>query len=471
MEETGRARQVTRRDVLKTGLIGAAGLTVLPTVIAACSSAAATPTVAPATQGAATPAPATPAPATPAPTTAPATTITLGSNYSDAVPKKAMQDMADAFTAKSGSKVTVNTVDHGTFQDQITSYLGAKPDDVFTWFSGFRMRFFASQGFAVPIDDVWTGLTKLSAAFKTGSTGDDGHQYFVPIYNYPWAVFYRKSVFAAKGYTIPATIDDFVTLCKKMQSDKLIPIAFGDKDGWPAMGTFDILNLRMNGYQFHVDLMAGKNKWTDPKVIAVFSKWKDLMPYHQTGEAGRTWQDAAQALLKKQAGMYLLGMFVSQQFLAASQADLDDLDFFPYPSFGTSFDAEKALDAPIDGFMIAKKSPAGAAGAEQDAAKAFVGFLGTGAAQNIYVAADPSNVAAAQDADTSKYNALQKKAVELIGAAQKITQFLDRDTRPDFAGANSMQNFLLKFIGNPNQDLAAFTAGIQKFWDGLPPLS
>jgi multiple sugar transport system substrate-binding protein len=460
---------VTRREVLKKGLVGAAGLTVLPTVIAACSSSA-TPTPAPVATPAPTEAP-TPAPvATPAPSQGLSGSVSLGSNYSDPVPKKAMQDMADAFTAKTTVKVTINTVDHGTFQNQITSYLGGKPEDVFTWFSGFRMRFFAAQGFAVPIDDVWQTLTaNYSDAFKVGSTGDDGHQYFVPIYNYPWAVFYRKSLFADKGYTVPATLADFTALCQKMQTDKIIPIAFGDKDGWPAMGTFDILNLRMNGYQFHVDLMAGKQKWTDPKVLAVFNQWKALMPFHQSGAAGRTWQDAAQALVKKQAGMYLLGMFVSQQFKAVDDATLADLDFFPYPALGTSFDAEKALDAPIDGFMVAAKSAAGQAGPEQTNAKAFVGFLGTGAAQDIYVAADPSNVAAAKDANTTKYNALQQKAVQLIGAAQKITQFLDRDTRPDFAGPNGMQNFLLKFIGNPNQDLNALLTQIQAFWDGLPP--
>ena len=43
-----------------------------------------------------------------------------------------------------------------------------------------------------------------------------------------------------------------------MQTDGITPIAFGDKDGWPAQGTFDILNLRLNGYDFHVGLMAGK---------------------------------------------------------------------------------------------------------------------------------------------------------------------------------------------------------------------
>ena len=46
-----------------------------------------------------------------------------------------------------------------------------------------------------------------------------------------------------------------------MKKDGLTPIAFGDKDGWPAMGTFDILNMRINGYDFHVSLMAGKEAW------------------------------------------------------------------------------------------------------------------------------------------------------------------------------------------------------------------
>src|SRR5229473_3481057 len=44
---------------------------------------------------------------------------------------------------------------HGTFQDQISSYLQGTPDDVFTWFSGHRMRFFADQGLATSLNDTW----------------------------------------------------------------------------------------------------------------------------------------------------------------------------------------------------------------------------------------------------------------------------------------------------------------------------
>jgi multiple sugar transport system substrate-binding protein len=451
--------QMSRRQVLG-GIAGVAGLATVPSLLAACGPGAST---APSTAtGGSQP----PAASTPPSSTGPAASltgeVTLGSNYSDEVPKKAMQAAADSFTAKTGIPVKINTVAHGTFQDQISSYLQGTPDDVWTWFSGFRMRFFAAQGLATDITDVWSKIgTHYGEAFKVGSTGDDGKQYFVPIYLYPWAVFYRKSLFAEKGYEIPKTYDELKTLATKIQGDGLTPFAFGDKDGWPAMGTFDILNLRLNGYQFHVDLMAGKEKWSDPKVKTVFDTFKELLPFHQQGAAGRIWQDASTTLVQKKAAMYFHGMFTSQQFQEAGQADLDDLDFFPYPDFGTQWDAEKALDAPIDGFALSK------APKNLDAAKAFLEHLAQPETQVAWVSADKSNIAAAKDADTSGYTALQKKAAEVIGGAQRITQFLDRDTNPNFAGPNGMQAFLLQFLQDPNQDIAALQKKIQDFWDTL----
>jgi hypothetical protein len=77
----------------------------------------------------------------------------------------------------------------------------------------------------------------------------------------------------------------------------------------------------------------------------------------------------------------------------------------------------------------------------------------------------------AKDADTSKYTPLQKKAVEIVGKAKRITQFLDRDTRADFAGPEGMQGFLQKFLKDPSGDLAALQKTIQDYWDHLPPLA
>ncbi len=65
-------------------------------------------------------------------------------------------------------------------------------------------------------------------------------------------------------------------------------------------------------------------------------------------------------------------------------------------------------------------------------------------------------MAAANDADTSGYTTLQKKAAEIIAGSGAIAQFLDRDTRPDFAGPNGMQGFLQTFLTDPDQDLDAY---------------
>lgn len=367
-------------------------------------------------------------------------TVTLGSKASDAVPKKAFADIYAAYKKKSGITVDVNTKDSNTFQEQINSYLQGTPDDVFTWFAGYRMQFFAAKGLATPIDDVWQKISgNFPEAMQKLSKGEDGKYYFVPLYTYPWAVFYRKSVFKQYGYEVPTTWDDFVALCKQMQKDKLVPIAFGDKDAWPALGTFDQINFRKNGYDFHVDLMAGKASWTDAKVKAAFDLWAEILPYHQEGAVGRTWQDAAQTLVSKKAGMYLLGTFVGQQFTNA--ADLEDLDFFAFPEIDPAY-GQDTVEAPTDGFMMSK-SPKNKAQAVK-----LMEYLGTPEAEEIYLKADPSVVAASTKADTSSYTALQKKAYDMIAGAKSLTQFMDRDSRPDFT-STVMQPALQKFVRDP----------------------
>ncbi|MFG1903041.1 ABC transporter substrate-binding protein [Micromonospora carbonacea] len=376
-------------------------------------------------------------------------TVSLGSNQSDPKPKDVIAKVMAGFQTASGVEVAINTVDHNTFQENINNYLQGKPDDVYTWFAGYRMRFFAAKGLAGDVSDVWGKLSGYSDAFKKASTGDDGKQYFVPASYYPWAMFYRKSVWQQRGYQVPKTLDELNALGAQMKRDGLNPIAFGDKDGWPAMGTFDILNLRINGYQFHIDLMAGKEAWTSDKVKKVFDTWAGLLPLHQADSLGRTWQEAAQSLQQKKSGMYLLGLFVGQQF---NDDEQDDLDFFTFPEVDPAIGA-KALDAPIDGYMMARK-PKSAANARK-----LMEYLGSKDAADVTVKNDPNTLVANSGADVSGYTALQKKAAELVGSATEIAQFLDRDTRPDFA-STVMIPALQQFIKDP-KDISGLLTSIE----------
>ena len=369
---------------------------------------------------------------------------TLGSGSSDAVPKKAVQTAVDLFQSKSGNTIKINTVPHNDFQNNINSYLQGSPDDAFTWFAGYRMRYYAGKNLVAPIDDVWEKIgADIPEGIAKASTGDDGKKYFVPIYNYPWGFFYRRSVWQEKGYTEPATFDELRTLCAQMKSDGLIPIAFGDKDGWPAMGTFDYLNMRLNGYQFHVDLCAHKQSWDSPQVKSVFDNWKAILPYQDPAALGATWQEAAQTLAQKKSGMYLLGSFVTQQF--SDKATLADIDFFPFPEMAT--EGRDAVEAPIDGYMLSKK------GGDNQAAKDLLAFFGSAEGQNAYQSVDPSNIPTNKNADISKFTDLNKKSAQVISEAKSISQFLDRDALPAMAN-NVMIPALQGFIKNGTIDTA-----------------
>jgi multiple sugar transport system substrate-binding protein len=370
------------------------------------------------------------------------------------------QAMVDSCTGKARGSAAVTTYDRSVFQANVLAYLLDKPGATFTWFAGDRMRFFANHNLLTPLTDVWAKIgSSYSAAFRTASSAN-GVPYFVPMYDYPWVVLYRKSVFAAHGYAVPQTMAQFTALATKMQHDGLDPLAFGDAEGWTAMGMFDILDMRMNGYQFHVDLLAGKQQWTDARVKAVFQEWAALLPYTSADPLSHSWQDGAQALIDKTAGMFFMGTFAIDQ--APDQATRDDIAMFPFPLFGNQWDTENAIDAPIDGLALAAST-----GSVADAKK-LLECVGGAPAQLTFLANNPAYVAAAKNASTSGYTPFQKQMAQIIGSSNKVAQFLDRDTRPDFGGPGAMQGFLQWFISDPSQDLGPFTAAIQSFYDSLP---
>ena len=238
-----------------------------------------------------------------------------------------------------------------------------------------------------------------------------------------------------------------------MQKDGLVPIAFADKDGWPAMGTFDQLNLRINGYQFHVDLMAGKEAWDSPEVKKVFDTWRRLLPYHQEDALGRTWQEAAQSLQQKKSGMYLLGMFVGQQF--PKGAEQDDLDFFAFPEIDSTIGTD-AIEAPIDGFMMRAepKNEAGGQGAARVPRHAP-------RPRTSSVKADPTVIGGQQRAPTPAATPRCRRRRSSSSARPRtIAQFLDRDTRPDFASHGDDPRRSRPFLKNPD-DIDGLTKSIE----------
>ncbi len=431
MKEIITENEVSRRSVLKGAAAGAAALTVggvgASTLGASAASAATT------------------------------YNVSFGSNNSNGPGPE--QDAAWTAAAKAeGINVALNVVDHNNFQNAINSYLQGTPDNVFDWFSGYRMQFFAQKGLLTPIDDLWKKIgSNYTAGFTGASTGLDGKKYLVPTDWYPWAIHYRKSVWKKAGVN-PAsikTIADLINACKVFKSKGLVPIAQADKGGWEAQGVFDIINMRTNGFKFHMDLTAGRASWTDPRVQKVFANWKSLLPYMSAHPLDLGDQDAGKLVIQKKAAMIIMGSFTSGLY---SKADYPDLALIPFPIIDPA-NGTDSIDAPIDGVLASTTAATNMAGSE-----ALMEFIGSTKFSGIIQAISPGLFANKNSSVPS--DPFIQSQVKLVNSTKHVAQFFDRDSRPDFAGpifGPALQKFL---TGGDSKSIAA---DLKKQWDALPP--
>jgi len=370
--------------------------------------------------------------------------VIYNSYQSDPEPREADAALVSMFEEENPNiDVVHSTVAHEDFKQAIRAYLTAStPPDVMTWFAGNRARFFIDKGLIMDISDVWASEgwnDSYPAGFRALSTVD-GKQYFLPTSWYWWAIYYRTDIFDQYGLTPPETWDEFLQVCETLKQNGVTPITIGTKYRWTAAAWFDYLNMRVNGPEFHINLMLGKERYDDPRVLTVFTDyWAPLIEngYFIDDPAAYSWSEAIPFMLNGEAAMYLMGDFLRDSYPDEDEANLD---FFRFPIIDAAVPVGE--DAPTDGFFIAANAQ------HEEAAKKFLAFLGSVEAQQYY--ADnlgrlPTNL----DVDTSGFTPTQQKGLELIQGADYVAQFYDRDTTPEMADEG--MNGFMQFWDNPDE--------------------
>ena len=367
--------------------------------------------------------------------------LTLQSDLSDPKPKAALESIVKGYT---NNPVTLNTVATEQFRAQLSTYLtSANPPDVITWLAGSVARDYASKGLLLDVSDMWTGdgaCASFSPALKALSSGDDGKQIFVPTSYYWWSIFYRKSAFEEWGVKTPTTWDEFMTLNETLKGKGVYPLTNGTgSTAWMASGWFDYLNLRINGAQFHRELLAGKHSFDSAEVRKVMDTYATLIPYFDPKGRSYGWQEAATPLVNKKAGMYLIGAFVTTAFPSDAQ---DDIDFFSVPAIDPAIPS--AEEAPTDGFFASSKTknPVGT--------KDLLSYLASPKQQQAYIeGSGSSNLPTSPEVDTSKFSPLVQKGIKLLTDTKEITQFFNRDSSD--ALQTTADTALTKFLDHPDQ--------------------
>ncbi len=366
--------------------------------------------------------------------------LRINTDMSDPAPKKALAELVKDFQAKYPDiKVSINTIDHEGYKTSIRNFLSADAPDLANWFAGNRMRPYVKAGLFEPVDDVWkeNGLYDALAPAKDAMT-IDGKVWGVPYTYYQWGVFYRKDIFKKNGITEPKTWEEFLAACKKLKAAGITPITIGTKYLWTAAGIFDFLNLRTNGYEYHMKLTNGEIPWTDAGVRKTFENWKTLidMGAFIDHHASYSWQEALAPMVQGKAAMYVMGNFAVAPLREAG-LDKDKLGFFQFPVINP--DIVGAEEAPTDTMHI----PANAKNKED--AKKFLAFLAQADTQtklNKALGQLPINVHSQAGDDEF----LQAGFKMLSNTKGGISQFFDRDAPAAMAkpAMESFQEFMVK---------------------------
>lgn len=356
----------------------------------------------------------------------------------DPIPLAAMEALiADFEAANPDIDVQLTNFDHEGYKTAIRNFLTTDAPDLANWYAGNRMAPFVTSGQFMDVTDVWeeNGLNDALASAAASMT-IDGKKWGIPYTYYQWGIYYNRDAYKAAGVEVPKTWDEFVANCEKFAAAGIDCVTTGSKALWPVAGIFDYLSLRTNGYEWHMDLTAGKIAWTDQKVKDVFAQWAKLQPYTTANHAALDWQDAAALLVQGKAANYVMGNFAVGTFKEGGMTN-DNLGFMVFPEITPGL--PRAEEAPTDTIHI----PAGATNVED--AKKFLAFVASADAQtklNAALGQLPTNKNSTVAADDPFISA----GFESLSNAYALAQFFDRDAPAEMAkaGMEGFQEFLVR---------------------------
>jgi multiple sugar transport system substrate-binding protein len=163
------------------------------------------------------------------------------------------QYVADFEAAHPEVTVVLNEYEGEAYKVAIRNFLTSETPDVALWFAGNRMKYFVDQELLMDVSDVWEdyGLYDSMASSKLALTVDD-KQYGVPWGYYQWGMYYRTDIFENVGLSVPTNFEELIAACSTLRENNIVPVAIGTRYLWTAAGWFDYLNMRVNGYEFHI---------------------------------------------------------------------------------------------------------------------------------------------------------------------------------------------------------------------------
>ncbi len=333
----------------------------------------------------------------------------------------------------------------------------------------------AAKGFLVPLgdetaswvkDNYGAGQSWVDLGSYKGKDANKAYFAFPFKADVKSLVWYVPENFEEAGYKVPESMEDLFKLTDQIVADGGTPwcigLGSGGATGWPATDWVEDLMLRTQPLDVYQKWTTNEVKFTDPAVVAAineFGKFAKNEKYVSGGVAAvasTDFRDSPKGLFDIPPKCYLhhQASFVPSFFPDGTKVGMD-VDFFYMPTYA----AKPELGKPVLGagtlVTITKEAPA---------AKAFVDFLKTPIAHEVWMA-QSSFLTPYKGVNVDTYaNEQMKRQGEILTSATTFG-FDGSDLMPGKIGAGAFWTGMIDFVGGKSADQVA--ADIQKAWDGL----
>lgn len=301
-------------------------------------------------------------------------------------------------------------------------------------FAGRRLQQQILSDQIQPLDHLWIANNwKEQYSGLRPIIGDQYHVYAVPLSYYQWGFYYNKQLFNDFGFTTPRTWDELLLIANKLRTHGLYAFVFPGREGWMASSWFSYLNLRVNGIEFHHDLLDGAISFRAQAVKKVFLYWSEVLTRgYFAPETDRS--DIRQSLpfiYRKQAAMMLSGNFITKHTRPEFRTELG---YFPFPTINPDIPVYE--EAPTDVIFMHRNSK------NKKAAELFLSTLAT--PENLLVFNETVGYISPNKLSGESANPFIREGANVLKSAAGTTQFLDRDSHITFA--KPAMKILAKFM-------------------------
>lgn len=400
----------------------------------------------------------------------PGTTVTLFSSIRDQEADQ-LQQTFDKFTECTGITVQHNGV--GEFEQQIVVQVEGNnaPDLAIFPQPGLLKRMVGTgKVFAAPeavesnVDEGW------SSDWKDYGTVD-GTFYAAPLMaSVKSFVWYSPGAFSEKGYEVPETWDDLMTLTQQIADDTqdesgtkpwCAGIESGGATGWPATDWVEDLVLRSAGADDYDKWVSHEIPFNDPAIVTATDLVGDILLNDDYVNGGigdsrsiatTSFNDGGLPILDNTCYMYRMASFYEAQWPEGTDVSPDG-DVFAFYLPGMTADEKPLLTA---GEFVGAFS-------DRPEVQAVQEYMSSGLWANTRV--EIGGVTSANKAvDASKASSdVLRLAIELLQDPDATARFDGSDLMPSEVGAGSFWTGMTQWI-NGEKDTETVLTDIENSW-------